>query len=119
MGKWRGPRTAKDPIYSSAAHKAARAYWKLAQLPCAICHRPIIYTANGTLNDWAFHLDHYPVTIAAGRERGWTDEQLSAISNTRPTHRRCNIKHGARLGQRRQHAKAKRRKLIANTSRQW
>jgi hypothetical protein len=115
---WRGPRKkAKDPIYSSAAHKAARAYWKLVQAPCAACHRPILYTANGTLDPWAFHLDHI-VPVAVARERGWTDDMISALSNSRPLHRKCNIKHGARLGQARQHRKAKVRKVL-NTSRQW
>jgi 5-methylcytosine-specific restriction endonuclease McrA len=116
-GKWRGPRTAKDPIYSSAAHKAARAYWKQAGKACSICGRPIIYTANGTYSDWSFHLDHI-VPVAVARDYGWTDEQISDISNTRPTHRGCNIKHGARLGQQRQRVKAVRRKVL-NTSRVW
>ena len=118
MGKWRGPRTAKDPIYSSAAHKANRAYWKAIDAPCAICGRAIMYDANGTYSDWSFHLDHItPVSVA--RERGWTTAMINALSNTRPVHRYHNVKLGARLGQQRQHRKAKVRKLIANTSRQW
>lgn len=104
---WRGPRKPRDPIYASKAHRAARQYWIRRQAPCAICGGAIDYSANGSYDQRAFHLDHHPVTIAAGRAMGWTDEQISALTNTRPAHRYCNTKHGQRLGQRRQHAKRK------------
>jgi hypothetical protein len=114
---WRGPRTPTDPIYSTTAHRTAIQYWRTLALPCAICGRLIDYTANGQTDRWSFHLDHI-TPVATARARGWTDQQISAITNTRPTHRGCNTRAGARLGQRRQRAK-RRRRTILNTSRQW
>ena len=119
---WRGPRKPRDPIYTSAAHRAARQYWIRRQTPCAICGGQILYSANGSYDPRAFHLDHHPVSIAQGRTMGWTDEQISALTNTRPTHRHCNTKHGQRLGQRRQHAKQKHKKIRVgqlDDSRRW
>lgn len=104
---WRGPRKPRDPIYASAAHRAARQYWIRRQAPCAICGGAIDYAANGLYDRRAFHLDHYPVSKAAGRMMGWTDEQISALSNTRASHRYCNTNHGQRSGPHYQHAKRK------------
>ena len=116
---WRGPRKRyRDPIYASAQHKANRAYWKAQEAPCAICGRAIDYTANGTTSDWGYHLDHI-VPVSVGRERGWTTAMINALANTRAVHRYHNVKLGAQLGQQRQRRKARVRKLVANTSRQW
>jgi 5-methylcytosine-specific restriction endonuclease McrA len=114
---WRGPRTASDPIYATPQHKANRKYWINRRAPCAYCGWPIDYTANGRYSKLSFHLDHI-MPIATGRAQGWTTAMLNALTNTRPLHRKCNIRHGARLGQQRQRVKAKRRKVL-NTSRQW
>lgn len=121
---WRGPRKKlTDPIYASPQHKANRKYWINQGAPCALgaaCKfrgYPIDYTANGRLSNLAFHLDHI-MPVARGRELGWTTAMLNALSNTRPLHRGCNVRAGARLGQQRQRVKAKRRKVL-NTSRVW
>src|SRR4030095_1783214 len=92
-------------------------YGRAPQLPCAICHRIIDYTANGQTDRWSFHLDHI-MPVATARARGWTDQQISAITNTPPPPRGANPRAGARLGQRRQRAR-RRRRTILNTSRQW
>ena len=91
--------------------------------PCAICGWAINYEANGTYDPWGYHLDHIkPVAVA--REQGWTTAMINALTNTRATHRGCNAKAGARLGQQRQRAVKVRtqslpRKKIMGWTREW
>jgi hypothetical protein len=120
MGKWQGPKTVRDPLLTKASHKRNRDYWITLGLPCQICGRAIDYTGpryiGGVQNPRAFVLDHITPRYLA-RQAGWTEQQINALSNTRPSCQDCSNRSGAGLGQ-----KAQRRKRVRtglDTSRQW
>jgi len=107
----RGPaKQHRDPIYSSAGHRANIRYWRLAQQPCHLCGLPINYAAKSP-DPWSLEVDHI-IAVAIARARGWTDEQINDLSNTRPAHRKCNNRRGLQLGAARAHAKQRRKAVI-------
>jgi hypothetical protein len=91
------PMPADQRVYDHPAYRRARAYWQTRQqregLHCARCGRPITTTRG----PWALDVGHI-VAAADALRRGWDLDQINAIENTRPEHRRCNRSAGARLG---------------------
>lgn len=118
---WRGPRTPTDPTLSSKAWAKVKAHWIRLRIPCQAkpCLMPgipIDYMPPFT-RPTSFNCGHI-VPRWKAKLLGWTIDQINALANSRPEHRRCNVSDGARHGQRRQRAKAKVRVQL-DDSRRW
>jgi hypothetical protein len=51
---------------------------------------------------------------------GWSLDQINSVANSRPEHRLCNLKDGARIGQTLQRAKTRRPATVSvNTADRW
>jgi hypothetical protein len=109
---WQGPRTAHDQSLSSKGWARVKAYWIRQRIPscqATVCLLP------GVLVDYeppytkptSFNCGHV-VPRWRAKALGWTIDQINSIGNSRPEHRLCNLRDGARIGQRRQSAKLKR-----------
>lgn len=63
---------------------------RLVDAPCWLCTELIDYDADGTKDDYAFHLDHF-----------WPWKQFPQYrddpENFRPSHRLCNIRRGEEM----------------------
>jgi hypothetical protein len=113
---WRGPRTPKDPLLTTALYKRNRAQLKRLRLqPCAVCGRTIDYTKPGS-----FVAGHI-VSRRKAKLLGWTEDMINARSNLQPECRSCSNKTGAREGQQAQRAKLKRTNIMYpfNDSHRW
>lgn len=108
MGRWRGPRTPGDPLLTTHHWRTViRPHWQRLRLPCARCGRPIDYDGprflivndRRRLNPRYLVVGHI-VSRYEARRRGWTDQQINALSNTQPECQACSNSSGARLGQR-------------------
>jgi hypothetical protein len=119
---WRGPRTANDPRLTNHAWRKVKQYWidqHILRCQATVCYLPgipIDYTKPFTSRA-SFNCGHI-VSRAKAKRMGWTDEQAMALENTRPEHRLCNLKAGAREGQRAQQRRMARAQVV-NTSRRW
>jgi hypothetical protein len=123
---WRGPRTANDPLLTTHHwRKVVRPYWIALRLPCARCHRMIDYdgprfirslTGRRTINPRALVVGHI-VSRNRAKRMGWTEDQINALSNTRPECQDCSNKSGAREGNQMQRLSMKRSRI--DTSRRW
>jgi hypothetical protein len=85
-----------DPLLKRADWRAAIAYWRGSNAPCARCGGRIDRRSK-TRGPDSLDVGHV-VSRYEARRLGWTDEQINALSNTRPEHARCNRADGARLG---------------------
>lgn len=117
-----GRRQDSDPLLSTHAWRTTiRQHWIRLRLPCARCHRPIDYDGprtmpNGRLNRRYLIVGHI-VDRYTARRKGWTDEQINALSNTQPECFDCSNRSGARLGQ--QVSSIRRQVKILDRSRPW
>jgi hypothetical protein len=121
---WRGPRTANDPMLTTRHWRVTiRGHWLALRLPCSVCGRAIAYdqptylvsiTGRRTINPRSLVVGHI-VSRNKGKRMGWTEDQINALTNTRPECRACSNKTGAREG--RQMQRAKRRRV--NTASRW
>jgi hypothetical protein len=120
-GLWGAKRPPTDPRLKSAAWKRTREHWKLEGrrlgIPCWRCGLAIDWDADyfrtaldgrRKVNGLAFALGHI-TGRDLGASLGWTDEQISDISNTRPEHARCSGRSGYKYQQ------AKRLLALAST----
>lgn len=89
-----------DPLLTSVHWRTVvRPHWRALRLPCARCGGLIDYESGrfvaGTrkVNPRSFIVGHV-VGRDEARRMGWTDEQISAISNTQPEHARCSDRSG-------------------------
>jgi hypothetical protein len=119
---WRGPRTPSNPLYSSRGWAKVKNHWitlrhPICQAPrCLYPGIPISYEKPLTRR-LSFNCGHI-VSVRNGLLRGWTQEQIWSLANSRPEHRACNIADGARQGQKAQAAKMAAR-VNLQTSRRW
>lgn len=119
---WRGPRTTRDPLLVNRAWLKVKQHWRTLRIPvcqadrCYLPGQPIGYDLPHT-HPRALNVGHI-VPRWKAKLLGWTDEQINALSNSRPEHRTCNLKAGARDGQRRQRVRQAARQQL-NTSGRW
>jgi len=128
VARWRGPRTARDPLLVTATHRSNRAYWlalaKTAGLRCALCGCAIAWRKeyhrlpNGKENGNYLVVGHI-ISRYAAKQMRWTEAQINALSNSRPECKRCSNKTGAQLGRQLQHRKRNRTRIDLDTSREW
>jgi hypothetical protein len=115
---WRGPRkSAKDPLLARASHyRRNRQHWlalaRTLGLRCSLCGCVIEWRKEyqrlpgGRENANYLVIGHVTSRYHAKR-MGWTEQQINALSNSRPECKRCSNRSGAQLGQQVQRANAK------------
>lgn len=89
-----------DPIYKRADWGRVVAYWRgLVETGVVGCQAPRCLATSRVITLghrlWGLDAGHI-VGKADARRMGWTDEQINALDNSRPEHRRCNRHAGAR-----------------------
>jgi hypothetical protein len=108
---WEGPRTRRDPLlYTPTWRKVIRPYWQRRRLACQCGCRPpepIAYDAptyvfvdgKRRLNGASLVVGHI-VSRYEAKQLGWTEQQINALSNTRPERADHSLRSGAELGER-------------------
>lgn len=126
MGRWRGPRTATDPLLTTAQWRKIRQHWIKLRRPCARCGMPIDYdgprylVVNGRRrqNPRSLVVGHI-VSRYDARRMGWTEDRINSIPNTQPECQDCSNRSGARLGQKVQRSRPGRRIPRPLTADRW
>lgn len=101
----RGTRKGDDALLHTAQWRAHRAHWMRPEnrRPCGVCTGVIDYDGprylpgTRTVNERYLHVGHI-VGRHEARALGWSNEQINALTNTRPECAHCSGSTGATYG---------------------